>query len=841
MFVITSGDGSAFCRSNALSLSSSFHLEFRLLDLLSYLWSDIRFGLRMLRKSPGFSLAAIFTLALGIGGNTAIFTITNALLLKALPYQDSHRLVMLNTFRDDTGNQPGVITLPHYELIRDRNRSIAGIAAFANDTLNLTGRGEPEQVPIARVTPNFLSVLGVTPQLGRTFTADEGQPGGRLVVMITDALWHSRFGGDPGIVGQTINLDSQPFTIIGVLPAIQFPFIGPADVWSPRYLELSFMTPERIRGGVGYLTAVARLAPSATIKSANAELDVLHRQYSSEAPKAPDAGDKVSLVAGDLQELTVANIHTLLVILSCAVGLVLLIACANVASLLLSRALARSKEIAIRSALGAKRIAIVRQLLTESLVLSLISGGLGLLIGAYGTRLLARAGGANLPDGFTFTMDNSVLLFTLTISVFTGILFGIFPALKLASTNMNSELRDEARGSTGSRHRMQAKNILVITQIALSVVLLIGASLMIRSFERLQRVTLGFDPDHVITMNISLPTTKYPKGEQQVPFFDELLRRVKSTPGVQSASISAALPLTARRITPILPEGQPEVPLAQRPFIIVEAIGTDWFQTMHVPLKLGRTFTDHDTSDSPKVVIVNEALARRFWPNENPLGKHIAVGRQPPSEVVGLVGNVKNNGLAADAQPQFYLPFPQLPWTNMNLLVRTEGDPHSFVGALRNQVYAVDPDQPITKVQTVDELLDSSRSQPRFTMFLLATLSLVALVLAIVGVYGAIAYMVAQRRSEMGIRLALGASQQDILRLIVGQGMFLTLTGIGIGLVVALATTRVLTSLLYDVRALDAVSFVLSPLIFLLIGVLATYIPARHATTVDPSEVLRTN
>ncbi len=808
-------------------------------EFLSALGLDIKFGLRALRKSPGFSLAAIFTLALGIGGNTAIFTITNAVLLKALPYQDSHRLVMLDVQRPGSRDSGGSITLNHYELIRDRNRSFSGIAVFTLDSLNLTGRGEPEQVLITRISPNFFTVLGVSPQLGRMFTEDEGTPAGKPVVMISDALWHSRFGSDPGILGQTINLDSQPFTVIGVLPATQFPFIGPADVWSPRYFELSLMTPERIRSGVGYLTAIARLAPGATIKSANAELDVLHRQYSQEAPKAPDAGNEVSIVAGDLQELTVANVHTLLVILSVAVGLVLLIACANVASLLLSRALARSKEIAIRAALGAKRITIVRQLLTESIVLSLISGGLGLLIGNYATRLLARKGGANLPEGFTFTMDHRVLLFTVAISLLTGIVFGIFPALKLAWTNVNSQLRDEARGSTGGRHRMQTKNILVVAQIALSVVLLIGASLMVRSFERLQRVSLGFDPDHVVSMNISLPTVKYPKAEQQIPFFDELLRRVKATPGVASSSISAALPLTPRRITPILPEGQPEVPLAQRQFVIVEAIGTDWFQTLRVPLKLGRVFTDHDSKDAPKVVIINEALAHRFWPNENPIGKHIVVGRQAPAEVVGLVGNVKNNGLAADPQPQLYLPFPQLPWTNMNLLVRTAGDPYSFVGTLRKQVYAVDPNQPITKVQTIEELLDASRSQPRFTMFLLATLSLVALVLAIVGIYGAIAYMVAQRRSEMGIRLALGARRQDILRLIVGQGLAITLIGIAVGLLVALATTRLLTSLLYDVRALDAISFIFSPLVFLLVGVVATYIPAHQATNVDPSEVLR--
>jgi putative ABC transport system permease protein len=809
-------------------------------DLFTHIWHDVKFGLRMLRKNPGFSLAAIFTLALGIGGNTAIFTITNALLLRALPYQDPQQLVMLEMERKSTGQQGGDLTLNAYELIRDHSRSFSGVSVWAIDSLNLTGRGEPEQVPVARVSPNFFGVLGVNPQIGRTFSTDEGQPGGKPVVMISDGLWHARFGGDAQVVGQTITLDSTPYTIIGVLPPdVRFPFVGPADVWSPRYFELSLMTPERLRSGVGYLTGVARLAPGSSIKSANAELDVLHRQYSLDNPKAPDAGPEISMTAGNLQELTVANIHTLLLILSLAVGLVLMIACANVASLLLSRALARSKEIAIRSALGARRSTIVRQLLTESIVLALISGALGLALGTWGTRWLGQLGTANLPQGFSFAMDARVLLFTLVISLFTGTLFGLFPAIKLAWTNVNSELRDEARGTTGGQRRMQAKNLLVVTQIALCVVLLIGAALMVRSFARLQRVNLGFDPGNVVSMNVSLPTLKYPKGDTQVAFFDELLRRVNAVPGVKSASISAALPLTPRRITPVLPEGQPEVPLAQRPFVIVEAIGTDWFRTMGVPVKMGRSFSDHDHADAPRVVIVNEALARRFWPNENPIGKHIVVGRQTAAEVVGVALGVKNNGLAVDSQPQIYLPFPQLPWTNMNLLVRTASDPHQFVSTIRQQVYSVDPDQPVTRIQTMDELLDASRSQPRFTMFLLATLSGVALILSVIGIYGVIAYTVAQRRPELGIRLALGARQTDILRLVVSQGVFLTVTGVVIGLMAALAGTRLMASLLFEVKTHDITTFILAPAVFLLIGLIASYVPARQATRVDPSEVLR--
>jgi putative ABC transport system permease protein len=801
---------------------------------------DLKYAFRMLLKNPIFSLAAVFTLALGIGGNTAIFTVTNALLFKSLPYRNPNELVMLNTERRGANDTEGSFSLNRYELIRDRNRSFSGVAVWAIDSSNLAGRGEPTQLPMVRVSPNFFSLLGVSPQVGRSFLAEEGQPAGKPAVMISDTLWHSRFGGDPAIVGQTVTLDAMPYTIIGVLPAgIQFPFVGSADVWSPRYFELSFMTPEHLRAGVGYLSGVARLAPGASIKSAAAEMNVLHEEYSRQFPKAPDAGPDISLIVGNLQELTVANVHALLVMLSLAVGLVLLIACANVASLLLSRALGRSKEIAIRTALGARRADVIRQLLTESILLALISGGFGLALGFLGTRTLSRYGQANLPGGFSISLDSHVLAFTLVISLLTGIFFGIFPAVKLARTNVNSQLRDEDRGTTGSQKRMPVKNLLVIFQIALCMLLLISASLMVRSFERLQKAELGFDPSSVISMNISLPTVKYAKAEQQIAFFDELLRKVNAVTGVRSSSISAALPLTPRRITPVLPEGQPEVPLAQRPFIIIEAVGSLWFQTMRVPMKIGRAFTDQDNAQAPRVVVVNEAFARRFWPNENPIGKHVVVGRAPTAEVVGVSVGVKNYGLAADSQAQIYLPFPQLPWGNMNLLVRSAVEPRALVSSLQQQVYSIDPDQPITNVQTMDELLNTSRAQPRFTMFLLTVLSSIALILAVVGIYGVIAYTVVQRRAELGIRMALGAEKGDILRLVMGQGLFLTLVGVAIGLMAALASTRVMASLLYEVKVRDLATFVFAPVVFLLIGIVASYVPARRAMSVDPVEALR--
>jgi putative ABC transport system permease protein len=818
-------------------------------------FQDLRFGARMLRKNPGFAIAAIFTLALGIGGNTAIFTITSSVLLKALPYHDPQQLISLDAQSKD--GQSHCCTLNRFDIVHDRSQSFSGVVAAANDNFNLTGRGEPLQVPSARVSPEFFEVLGVKPQLGRFFLPDEGQPAGKPVIVISDTLWHSRFGGDPNVVNQTVALDGNPYNIIGVLPAdVQFPFLAPADIWSPRYFEHSLFTTQRLRMGVGYLTIIARLRPDISRERAVAEMNVLHQQYHKDNPAAPDADAGLSMVVTDLQDSVVADIRGKLLMLSGAVGVVLLIACANVASLLLSRALSRKKEIAVRAALGAQRSALVRQLLTESVLLALIGGALGLGLSWAATKYLATLGDNNLPQGMPIAMDARVLLFMVAISILTGIFFGIFPALQLSGTNVNQTLRDEGRGSTGGHRRVQLRGLLVVGQVALSLMLLIGAGLLVRSFSRLLRVDPGFDPQNVLTMNVSLPTVKYADAQKQIAFFDDLVRRVSALPGVRSAAISAALPLTPKRITPMLPEGQPEVSLGERPFMIVEAISPSWFRTMHVPMQAGREFTDADNAEAPKssiqasqiygtvkVVIVNQALARRYWPNQNPLGKHIVVGRQAASEVVGVAADVKNRGLALDAQPQIYIPFPQLPWGNMNLLLRTATDPHSMVAAVRAQISALDPDQPVTSIQTVDELMDGSRAQPRFILLLLGVFSAVALVLAIIGIYGVLAYSVAQRRQELGIRLALGAEKSDILRLVVGYGLTLAVEGVVIGLIAALAMSwtmaSMLSGVLYKVSARDLTTFAVAPMVFLVIALSASYLPARRATQVDPNEALR--
>jgi putative ABC transport system permease protein len=811
--------------------------------MLISLSNDLRFAWRMLLKSPGFTLTAIITLALGIGGNTAVFTVMNAVLLRALPYEDPRQLVLIKAHhRGDAADDDGTFTLNRYELVRDHNRSFSGVTVATLDSFNLTGRGDPQQVPVARVSPNFFAVLGLHPQLGRSFTDEEGQPGGKPVVMITNALWHSRFGADPRVIGQSVTLDSAPYTVIGVLPAgIHFPFLGPAEIWSPRYFELTLLDAAHLRAGTSYLTAVARLKPGNTIRSAAAELAVLHQQYSVDNPKAPDSGADFTMLVGNLAELTVANVRLQLLLLSAAVGLLLLIACANVAGLMLTRALVRKREFAVRSALGAPRNVLIRQLLTESVLLALISGVLGVGLGFAGTRTVGVLAQSDLPPGFDITTDGHVLLFALTVSLLTGFLFGMFPALQLSRMDVNAVLRTDDRGSSGGDRRPYLKNLLIVVQIALCMVLMIVSGLLVRSFAHLQKVALGFDPHNVLTMDLSLPTVKYANKGQQTAFFDELLRRVSVLPGVRSAAISASLPLTPRRITPILPEGQPEVPLGQRPFTIVEAISPDWFETMSVPITMGRSFHASDNLQAPRVVIINQALAHRYWPNENPLGKHIVVGRQPPSEVVGVAEDVKNNGLAVDSQPQIYFPFSQNPWASMNLLVRTAVEPHQLVAAVRQQIHGIDQDQPVTDVQSLEELVNTSHAQPKLMMSLLAVFSSIALVLVVVGIYGVIAYSVAQRKRELGIRLALGAGKSDILQLVVGQGVILAVTGTVIGLAGAVLLTRFIATLLYKVDVWDFATFALSPLLFLLIALFASYLPARRATRVHPTEALRQN
>ncbi|HKD60912.1 MAG TPA: ABC transporter permease [Terracidiphilus sp.] len=799
---------------------------------------DLRFGIRTLAKSPLFTLAIVLTLALGIGANTAIFTVTDALLLRPFPYRDSGQLVSIVS-KDGAKENGG--TLLRYELLRDKSRSFQSVAVWTNDNLNLSGKGEPLQVQIARVSPSLFPMLDLRPQLGRTFTEDEGTPAGRPVVMLGDAIWRSRYHSDPNIIGSAVTLDSVESTVVGVLPAdARFPFMPPADIFTPRYFEFSLMTPQRLRMGVGYLNIVARLRPGTTLTAANNELALLNQRYREQNPTAPDASPSTMMTASNLRDEVVGDVRPKVLILSGAVAVVLLIACANVASLLLSRALFRKREIATRAAIGASRGDLVRQLLTESSILALIAGALGVMIGWAATRALATWGASQVPQGFSITLDWRVLLFTLAISLVAGVGFGVFPAAQLARLDLNSELRDEGRGASAGRSRTRTRALLVISQIALSLALLIAAGLLLRSFDRLLKTDPGFESHNLLTMNISLSTTKYAKPEQQIAFFDDLLRRVSSQPGIRSGAISATLPLTFKRITPVLPEGQPDAPLAQRPFVDIEAISPQWFDTMRVPLESGRTFKNTDDATAPPVVVVNQTFARQYWPGQQAVGKRVVIGRRPaPALVIGVAADVKNQGLQKDPQAQLYLPFPQLPWSDMNLLVRTDVPPQDVISAVRGQVSTIDSGQPVTDIQTAEDLIDKSRAQPRFTMLLLAGFSMTALLLAIIGVYGVLSFTVAQRRQEFGIRLALGADPAGLLRLVMRQGLLLVAIGITAGLIAAFLLTRLLESVLYKTPVRDPLTFLVSPLILLGVAALASYVPARRAMKVDPVEALK--
>jgi len=805
---------------------------------MTSLLRNLRFGVRMLTRTPGVTLAILLTLALAIGANTAIFTVTDALLLRPFPYRDPSQLVTVEA--RDKDKEYGT-TLIRYETVRDQNRSFASVAVWTKDFLNLTGDGQPLQAPLARVSPGFFSLLGVRPQMGRVFTEEEGRTEGRQVVLLSDGLWRTRYRADPTIIGRTITLDSTAQTVVGVLPrGMQFPFIGPVDIWTPRYFELSLIPPQRLRQGVGYLTMLARLRPGVTLADANSELAVLNQRYRMQNPSAPDANPEMAMAAASLRDLVAGNLRSRIAVLSAAVAFVLLIGCANVASLLLARAVARRKEIAMRTALGASRGIIFRQLLTESLLLALGAGLLGAMIGWGATHAPTRWGSGQFPAGVPLQLNVRVLAFTLLISMLAGVLFGTIPALQSARVDLNATLRNEGGGASQGRSRAGITSLLVVGQVALSLLLLIGAGLFLHSFERLLRVDPGFEAHNLLTMELSISTARYGKPEQQLAFFDDVLRRVSTVPGVRSAATSAAPPLGWVRITPVLPEGQPEVPLGERPFIDIQAISPRWFETMRIPLRAGRAFTSGDLVQSPPVVVVNETFARRFWPNENALGKHVVIGRRPqPAEVVGVAADVKNKGLEETAQPQLYLPFSQLPWSDMYLLVRTELPPQSMAVAIRAQIAAVDRDEPVIKIQTAEDILDNARTQPRLLLVLIGVFAAIALLLAVIGIYGMLSYAVAQRRQEFGIRLALGAERSDLVRLVVRFGLGLTASGLVLGLGAALLLTRFVASLLYQVSTRDLLTFIAAPAVFVCVALLASYLPARRATRANPIEAIR--
>jgi putative ABC transport system permease protein len=793
----------------------------------------------MLVKNPGFTTVAILTLALGIGANTAIFSVADALLIRALPYPDPDRLVIVTNAR---GPNRRPFSYIRATFVQEHSRSFAGFAPFVTENFNMTGRGDPEQLPAARVASNFFQVLGVGPALGRAFRKEEDLPGSHPAVLISDSLWKRRFGGDPSVLGQSISLDSIDTTIIGVMPAnFEFAPLGRSiDIWSTRTFEVNNITADQVRGGITYLIAVARIRRDVPLEQAQAEMRVLDSQYRRENPDQADADPRLNISLNQVQTLMVANVRTAVLVLFGAVGFVLLIACANVASLLLSRALARRKEIAVRTALGASRAGVVRQLLTENILLAVVSGAIGIALSFWTTRAMSTLPPNALPHINRVEIDGQVLAFTLAVSLLTGILFGLMPALQLSKSDVQGALRDEGRGTTGGRRRNLLRSLLVVSQVALSLILLIGAGLLMRSFLTLRNVNVGFNPHNLLVMNIALPPSRYSTSAQTTGFFDRLVKQVAGMPGVRSAAVSSGLPLHPARYSPLLPEGYPDVPLGQRPLFSIEGISPAFFETMGIPLLHGRAFTDRDQDGAPLVGIINQAFASRFWPNESALGKRILLGTmKQPTIVVGVVGNIKNIRLAVESVPELYYPLTQRPSLSLNLVVRCQDNPRALLAPVRSEILTIDKDQPATDVRTMEQHLASSITPDRLTTLLLVIFSIMALVVATVGLYGLISYSVAQRTQEMGIRLALGAVPGDIRRLVMRQGFVLAMLGIAIGLAGSYFLTRLIKSLLYEVSATDVWTYAACGILFLAVALIASYVPARRAARCGPSEALR--
>jgi putative ABC transport system permease protein len=818
---------------------------------------DLRYGARMLAKKPGFTLVAIITLALGIGANTAIFSVVNAVLLRPLPFPQPERLAMVNTTNLARGITNFGTSMPDFRAWRKRNHTFEKMAAFNTTSFNISGTAEPKRVTGAQVSADLFGVLGVSPVRGRAFTAEEETFGKHHVVIVSEALWQRRFGAEAGLTDQTMTLNGERYAIVGVMPRdFQFPDQTIA-LWTP--LAVADGSEYNTRGNY-WLGVVARLKPGVAAAQAQAEMDGVFRQLEQEDTLFGGFGTQVI----PLHEATVGSVKTALLVLLAAVGLVLLIACANVANLLLARAAARQREIAIRTALGAGRGRLIRQLLTESLLLGLAGGALGLLLAVWGVDALVSLG-PNVPRLAEIGIDRAVLIFTFALAILTSVIFGLVPALQSSKTDLNETLKESGRSATGSARRRVLGNSLVVVEVALSFVLLAGAGLMINSLLRLQRVNPGFRTDHILTMQISLPPAKYAQDRPELTagFFQQLTERVKTLPGVEAASVTSALPLTNSGWGKLFtledrpaPKSLDEVPNVQ-----YRQVSPDYFSTLAIPILKGRPFSERDTRDALPVAVINETLARRFFADADPSGKRLYLG--PPEElvppgilppgfrfqhftIIGVIGDVRHNGLNQPLAPEIYTLHEQElaskfanPSGSMYLAVRTAAEPSSLVGAIRHEVQELDREQPIADIATMEELLATSLSQSRFSTLLLGVFAGVALILAAVGIYGVMAYSVAQRTHEIGIRVALGAQAGDVLRLVIRQGLTLAILGVAIGLGAALTMTRVMTSLLYGVTATDPLTFAIIPVLLTGVALAASFIPARRAMKVDPMVALR--
>src|SRR5712691_337890 len=771
------------------------------------LWQDIRFAVRMLAKNWSVTAIVVVVLALGIGANTAIFSVVNAALLRPLPYADPDRLVRLT---EDSPNVPQMsISYPNFLDWREQNKVFSGIAAMQFRSLNLTGKDEPERLAGRAVSAELFDVLGVQPALGRSFATAEDQPGANPVCMISYGLWQRRFGSDPTLVNKQINLSGASYTVIGVLP-VSYAFGTPTDVFVPIGLRADDM---KERGNHPGIYAVARLKPGVTIETARAELIAMATRISEQYGMK---GNSATLTP--LSTAFIGDLRTTLLILLGAVGFVLAIACANVANLLLARAAMRGKEMAIRTALGAGRWRIVRQLLTESILLALLGGIIGVLLAFWGIDFLRSAGADSLPSTAVVKLDGSVLLFTLFISLLTGIIFGLAPALAAAKADLHDTLKEGGRSSTAGGRRSWLRSTLVVAEVALSLVLLIGAGLLIKSFVRILDTDPGFKPQNLLTMQLAL-NAKKDEGGKVLNFFNDLNRRIAGLPGVESAAFSNGIPLGPTADTSFAIVGRPKAEPGKQPQTMLYITSPDYLRAMGIRLVKGRFFTAQDTQHSPRVAVIDEAFARQQFPDQEALGQHLAGDgkNNPDAEIVGVVAHVKHFGLDAveRVQPQLYLPFNQAPddmlpflAPRMNVIVRTATDHLNLTAAVRREVQALDPNQPVFNVSTMEKTIDESLGTQRLSMTLLAVLASLALILAAVGIYGVMSYTVSQRTHEIGIRLAVGAQPRDVFRLVIGRGMILALIGVALGLVGAFGLTRLMATMLFGVGPTDPATFI---------------------------------
>ncbi|HWO01077.1 MAG TPA: ABC transporter permease [Blastocatellia bacterium] len=813
---------------------------------------DLRYSFRMLRKSPGFTAVATLTLALGIGANTAIFSVVNALLLKPLPFKDPDRLVRIWGKFETEGIPKNWISEPELLDLNQMTESFEDIAAYQGGGVNLTGQQDPVRVNAAFVNASLFPVLGINAKLGRTFSQDEDQPGSNRVALLSYSLWQSRFGSQPDIVGESVGINGENYSVIGVMPD-GFRFPDKDDIWIP--LAIDKAKPDD-RGSHG-LEVVAKIKPGVTPEQAGVELSniaaTLQERYPSNYPQ--DGGWGLFFVPM-LDEL-VGKLRPALWVLLGAVAFVLLIACVNVANLLLARAGAREKEFAVRAALGAGRGRLVRQLITESLLLALIGSALGLALAWTCVRAFVAFGPSDIPRLDEVGLDWRVAGFTLFASILTGLVFGLAPALQASKPDLQDALKEGGRGSTGGRHRL--RNVLVISEVAFALVLLVGAGLMIRSFGRLLDLNLGFSTERILTMRLSLPRTKYKEDPQQAALYRSLLERVRALPGVASASVISELPLSGSYSSGSTAVERPDVDEGLRKFKgipYIEAdrrtVSADYFSTMEIALKEGRLFTEADTETAPPVAVVDEMFERRFWPNGSAVGKRFVAQFDNANnikwgEIVGVVAHVshygidqvKEYGLGQEGREQVYYPYLQNPNRYMYLAVKTRMDPLSLSTAVRGEVLALDPDQPVYDVKSMEQLASSALGERRLNMLLLVGFAVIALVLAAVGIYGVMSYSVVQRTHELGIRMALGARTSNVLSLVVRQGMTLALIGVAAGLAGAFTLTRLMTSLLYGVSTTDPLTFAAFSVILTGVALIACLVPARRATTVDPMIALR--